>query len=181
MDVLHGLLTSIPTFWGPTELTQISRLYIDHHATSEAPLMTLMKTVAKRAPTAVLISALADIWPSLQASPHTVRLLYLPLRYSCVLRFVAGSPGRIFRASQTMLARRIPTFSSGEHSAVIQYLPPSIRRRRDRHAQKRGDSNLIHRQHLLIFSGRGSSDISIHRACCQAERSFIPASVPQAV
>ncbi|KAJ7740997.1 hypothetical protein B0H14DRAFT_3515417 [Mycena olivaceomarginata] len=85
LDVLHGLLTSIPTFWGPTELTQISRLYIDHHATSEAPLMTLMKTVAKRAPTAVLISALADIWPSLQASPHTDRLVgYFELLKRCL-------------------------------------------------------------------------------------------------
>ncbi|KAF7326662.1 U3 small nucleolar RNA-associated protein 10 [Mycena venus] len=73
LNVLHGLLTSIPTFWGPAELTQVSKLYIDHHASSEAPLTTLMKTVAKRAPTAMLISALADMWPSLQVSPQTDR------------------------------------------------------------------------------------------------------------
>ncbi|KAJ6578862.1 hypothetical protein DFH09DRAFT_980162 [Mycena vulgaris] len=75
LNVLHGLLTSIPTFWGPAELTQVSKLYVDHYASSAAPLTSLMKTVAKRAPTAVLISALVDMWPSLQASPQTDRLI----------------------------------------------------------------------------------------------------------
>ncbi|KAJ7701560.1 hypothetical protein B0H17DRAFT_1195339 [Mycena rosella] len=75
LNVLHGLLTSIPTFWGPAELTQVCKLYIDHYSSSAAPLTSLMKTVAKRAPTGVLISALADMWPSLQASPQTDRLV----------------------------------------------------------------------------------------------------------
>ncbi|KAF8192665.1 hypothetical protein K438DRAFT_2017867 [Mycena galopus ATCC 62051] len=85
LNVLHGLLTSIPTFWGPAELTQVSKLYIEHHASSETPLTTLMKTVAKRAPTGVLISALADMWPSLQASPHLNRLIgYFELLKRCL-------------------------------------------------------------------------------------------------
>ncbi|KAJ7456907.1 hypothetical protein FB451DRAFT_1275210 [Mycena latifolia] len=74
LNVLHGLLTSIPTFWGPAELTQVCKLYIDHYTSSTAPLTSLMKTVAKRAPTAVLITALTEMWPSLRASPQTDRL-----------------------------------------------------------------------------------------------------------
>ncbi|KAF7373573.1 U3 small nucleolar RNA-associated protein 10 [Mycena sanguinolenta] len=77
LNVIHGLLTSIPTFWGPAELTQVSKLYIEHHASSDAPLTTLMKTVAKRAPTGVLISALVDMWPSLQTSPQTENIRQL--------------------------------------------------------------------------------------------------------
>ncbi|KAJ7756261.1 hypothetical protein B0H16DRAFT_696293 [Mycena metata] len=85
LNVLHGLLTSIPTFWGPAELTQVSKLYIDHYASSEAPLTTLMKTVAKRAPTGVLITALSEMWPSLQATPHTDRLVgYFDLLKRCL-------------------------------------------------------------------------------------------------
>ncbi|KAJ7042839.1 hypothetical protein C8F04DRAFT_1251651 [Mycena alexandri] len=85
LNVLHGLLTSIPTFWGPAELTQVSRLYIDHYASSEAPLTTLMKSVAKRAPTGVLITALSEMWPSLQATPHTDRLVgYFDLLKRCL-------------------------------------------------------------------------------------------------
>lgn len=117
LNVLHGLLTAIPTFWGPAELTQVSKLYIDHYASSEVPLTPLMKTVAKRAPTAVLIKALADMWPSLQATPHTVRF-----PRGCVmviLIFRVGSSGRLFRPSQTMFARRIAACSSGEHPSVV--------------------------------------------------------------
>ncbi|KAJ7630018.1 hypothetical protein DFH06DRAFT_704991 [Mycena polygramma] len=85
LNVLHGLLTGIPTFWGPAELTQVSKLYIDLYASSEAPLTTLMKTVAKRAPTAVLISALTDMWPSVQSTPHMDRLIgYFDLLKRCL-------------------------------------------------------------------------------------------------
>ncbi|KAJ7146113.1 hypothetical protein C8R44DRAFT_600928 [Mycena epipterygia] len=85
LNVLHGLLTSIPTFWGPAELTQVSKLYVEHYASSVVPLTSLMKTVAKRAPTGVLISALADIWPSLQASPDADRLIgYFDLLKRCL-------------------------------------------------------------------------------------------------
>ncbi|KAJ7607399.1 hypothetical protein FB45DRAFT_1135460 [Roridomyces roridus] len=75
LSVLNGLLTSIPTFWGPAELTQVSKLYIDRYTSSAVPLLPLMKTVAKRAPTAVLITALADMWPTLKASPNEDRLV----------------------------------------------------------------------------------------------------------
>ncbi|KAJ7452113.1 hypothetical protein B0H11DRAFT_1742292 [Mycena galericulata] len=85
LSVLHGLLTSIPTFWGPAELTQVSKLYIDHHASSPTPLMPLMKTVTKRAPTAVLITALAEMWPSLQATPYLDRLVgYFDILKRCL-------------------------------------------------------------------------------------------------
>ncbi|KAJ7079966.1 hypothetical protein B0H15DRAFT_1025307 [Mycena belliarum] len=74
LNVLHGLLTSIPTFWGPAELTQICKLYIDRYTSSAIPLASLLKVVTKQAPTAVLLTALADMWPALEASPQTDRL-----------------------------------------------------------------------------------------------------------
>ncbi|KAG6909155.1 hypothetical protein DXG01_001782 [Tephrocybe rancida] len=53
-SVLHGLLISIPTFWGPGEITQIIMLYVEHcTSTSNSPsqtMLSLMKALAKRAP-----------------------------------------------------------------------------------------------------------------------------------
>ncbi|KAJ6619037.1 hypothetical protein B0H10DRAFT_1194701 [Mycena sp. CBHHK59/15] len=93
LNVLHGLLMSIPTFWGPAELTQVSKLYIDHYSTSAALLTSLMKNVTKRAPTAVLLSALSDMWPSLQATPHTVYIFAHVLLYSLIPRCRTGLSG----------------------------------------------------------------------------------------
>ncbi|KAK7055439.1 U3 small nucleolar RNA-associated protein 10 [Favolaschia claudopus] len=85
LNVLHGLLTSIPTFWGPAELTQVLKLCVDHRTSSQTPLTGLMKMVSKRAPTATIISALTDLWPSLQESPHTERLVrYFELLRRCL-------------------------------------------------------------------------------------------------
>ncbi|KAJ7178741.1 armadillo-type protein [Mycena crocata] len=85
LNVLHGLLTSIPTFWGPAELTQVSKLYVEHYASSATPLTPLLKMVTKRAPTGVLLSALADMWPVIQASPETERLIgYFDLLKRCL-------------------------------------------------------------------------------------------------
>ncbi|KAJ7222324.1 hypothetical protein GGX14DRAFT_663256 [Mycena pura] len=83
-SVLHGLLTSIPTFWGAADLAQVAKLCIDRYATSTTPLTSLMKTIAKRAPTSMLISALADLWPSLQASPHGRLVGYFDLLKRCL-------------------------------------------------------------------------------------------------
>ncbi|KAJ7270708.1 hypothetical protein B0H12DRAFT_1229192 [Mycena haematopus] len=86
-----AVLASLSVKLGPRlipffrELTQVSKLYIEHHASSDAPLTTLMKTIAKRAPTGVLISALADMWPLLQTSPHTDHLIgYFELLKRCL-------------------------------------------------------------------------------------------------
>ncbi|KAF7321073.1 U3 small nucleolar RNA-associated protein 10 [Mycena chlorophos] len=82
LEVLHGLLTSIPKFWSPAELVQVSRLYIDKHTT---PLAGLMKAIAKRVQTAVLLSALAELWPSVLAAPETTRVVgYFDLLKRCL-------------------------------------------------------------------------------------------------
>ncbi|KAL0952425.1 hypothetical protein HGRIS_006698 [Hohenbuehelia grisea] len=67
MDTLRTLLTTIPTFWGTPEFSQVVDLYISqcstsaHQATVMAPLL---KSMAKRAPSSTLLSALSDMWPS---------------------------------------------------------------------------------------------------------------------
>ncbi|KAF8064012.1 hypothetical protein FPV67DRAFT_198389 [Lyophyllum atratum] len=77
--VLHGLLSSVPTFWGSAEITQVVTLYVDYRAstTSSPPsaMLSLMKAVAKRAPTNVLLPALIDMWPSLKDSPQMERFV----------------------------------------------------------------------------------------------------------
>lgn len=76
-SVLHGLLVSIPTFWGAVELTQAIILYIDHCASTSnkpsAPMLSLMKSVAKRTPTKALLSAMIEMWSSFKVSPQMVR------------------------------------------------------------------------------------------------------------
>ena len=76
LGVLHGLLTSIPTFWGVGEITQVVKLYLDHYAsmssTPSSAMPTLMKAIAKRAPTKVLVPAVYEMWPSLKTSLQMV-------------------------------------------------------------------------------------------------------------
>ncbi|KAF7297329.1 U3 small nucleolar RNA-associated protein 10 [Mycena indigotica] len=73
LEVFHGLLTSIPKFWSTAELGLVLRLYIDKHTSSS--LSAFMKTVTKRAPTPVLLTALSELWPSVQSDPHIDRVV----------------------------------------------------------------------------------------------------------
>ncbi|KAF7307826.1 U3 small nucleolar RNA-associated protein 10 [Mycena kentingensis (nom. inval.)] len=75
LEVLHGLLKSIPKFWSATELSLVSKLYIDKHASSTAPLSPLMKAVAKRASTQTILTALAEIWPAVLSAPESDRVV----------------------------------------------------------------------------------------------------------
>ncbi|KAF8154101.1 hypothetical protein B0H34DRAFT_800000 [Crassisporium funariophilum] len=76
--ILQGLLNTIPTFWGSSEVTQIVFLYMDQStstSTSISPVMaSVMKSVAKKTPTKVLLPTLLDMWPSLQTSRHMTRI-----------------------------------------------------------------------------------------------------------
>ncbi|KAH0579639.1 hypothetical protein H2248_002488 [Termitomyces sp. 'cryptogamus'] len=75
--VLHGLLISIPTFWGTREVTQIITLYVDHCVSTSnsayPAMLSLVKALAKRAPSNVLLPALIDLWTSFTASLRTVK------------------------------------------------------------------------------------------------------------
>lgn len=77
-----GLLSSIPSFWGIAELEQIVTLYLDHCATTSSPssalMPSLMKSVARRVPTKVLLPAMIELWPSVKASRELVCLISLP-------------------------------------------------------------------------------------------------------
>ncbi|KAG6868785.1 hypothetical protein C0993_010712 [Termitomyces sp. T159_Od127] len=78
-SILRGLLVSIPTFWGAREATQIITLYMDHCAsTSNSPspvMLGLVKSLAKRAPSSVLLLALFDLWASFTASLRMERFV----------------------------------------------------------------------------------------------------------
>ncbi|KAJ7054756.1 hypothetical protein C8F01DRAFT_1162846 [Mycena amicta] len=85
LEVLHGLLTAIPKFWSSAELMQVSKLYIDKYTSSAAPLASLMKAVAKRAPTSILLAALFELWPSVQSAPEPSRVVgYFDLLKRCL-------------------------------------------------------------------------------------------------
>ncbi|KAG5644278.1 hypothetical protein DXG03_008763 [Asterophora parasitica] len=77
--VLHGLLSSIPTFWGATEISQVATLCVDHCASpSNSPspaILSLTKAIAKRAPSNVLLPALIDLWTSFDGSPRIERFV----------------------------------------------------------------------------------------------------------
>lgn len=75
-SILHGLLLSIPTFWGSKELAQVIMLYTEQSLSSPNTSLTLMlslvKTIAKKVPSKVLLPAMVDIWPTIQVAPQSV-------------------------------------------------------------------------------------------------------------
>jgi hypothetical protein len=74
VNVLHGLLTSIPTFWGGGELEQVIKLCIEHSSSAPAASMTnLTKAMAKKAPPKVLLPTISTVWP--MVSLQSVRCL----------------------------------------------------------------------------------------------------------
>ncbi|KAJ3806976.1 armadillo-type protein [Lentinula aff. lateritia] len=82
VQLLHDLLTAIPTFWSTTELTHVIKLYLDHcgdGATAKSPAVqavsNFMRFLAKKAPSKVLVPTLCDIWRSLQIAPNAGALV----------------------------------------------------------------------------------------------------------
>jgi hypothetical protein len=78
LNVLHGMLISIPTFWGSEELSKIIILHTDHYSKKNPPaaLVSLMKAIAKRAPANVLIPTLCDMWYYTERSPRLVSFFF---------------------------------------------------------------------------------------------------------
>jgi len=75
-SILHGLLTSIPTFWGSGEVTQVVFLYMDLSPSQSKPLVSalrsLSKSLAKRIPAKVLLPTLSDMWKPSQSFSQLV-------------------------------------------------------------------------------------------------------------
>ena len=75
---LHGLLASIPNFWSSSEFLQVITLYLDVCGSAPksqlAPLSSLIKTVAKKAPSKLLLATLCDTWTSLNAEVSILNL-----------------------------------------------------------------------------------------------------------
>ncbi|KAI0092311.1 armadillo-type protein [Irpex rosettiformis] len=69
INVLHALLTTIPSFWSGGDFLLIVELYLkQHEAGSQNQLSTFVKTLAKRAPTKVLLPTMCDLWTRLAAN-----------------------------------------------------------------------------------------------------------------
>ncbi|CCM00706.1 uncharacterized protein FIBRA_02746 [Fibroporia radiculosa] len=72
LNALQSLLTSVPTFWGEKDLVQVIDLYIEFRTASSKAESTFLepvvKTMANRVPSTVLLPALGGIWTSLNAS-----------------------------------------------------------------------------------------------------------------
>jgi U3 small nucleolar RNA-associated protein 10 len=75
-SILHGLLSSIPTFWGAGELNQAVTLYIDHCVTTvntpSSPMSSLMKAITKRASPTILLPMMVEMWATIKVAPQLV-------------------------------------------------------------------------------------------------------------
>jgi U3 small nucleolar RNA-associated protein 10 len=67
LKVLQGLLSTIPSFWTKDDINLVVNLYLLHDVASETSVMTnLVKAIAKRVPSSVLIPTLCDTWKRLK-------------------------------------------------------------------------------------------------------------------
>ena len=72
LRVLQALLSTIPSFWTADDINLVVDLYLLHDVATETMVMAnLVKTVAKRVPSSVLIPTLCDTWKRLKESPTT--------------------------------------------------------------------------------------------------------------
>ncbi|KAF9078300.1 armadillo-type protein [Rhodocollybia butyracea] len=73
VQLLHHLLASIPTFWSATEVTHITKLYLELCVSSGKPpveISNLMRSISKKAPSKILLPTLCDLWRSLEIVPN---------------------------------------------------------------------------------------------------------------
>ncbi|KAF8630264.1 hypothetical protein AX17_005450 [Amanita inopinata Kibby_2008] len=70
--ILHSLLVSVPTFWGPKEFNQVVNMFTKHRPTTSNGLSQAMsglaKALTKRAPSKILLSCLIEMWTTYKAS-----------------------------------------------------------------------------------------------------------------
>lgn len=78
VDILQGLLSSIPKFWSKAELTQVLNAYFESSssvARNHTPQMSaLIKVVAKKAPAKVLVPLMCEMWSDTAAGDDNVSL-----------------------------------------------------------------------------------------------------------
>lgn len=72
LRVLQGLLSAIPSFWTAEDINLVVDLYLLHDVATETFVMAnLVKAVAKRVPSSVLVPTLCDTWKRLKVSSAT--------------------------------------------------------------------------------------------------------------
>lgn len=83
LRVLQGLLSIVPSFWTADDINLVVGLYLLHDVATEASVMgNLVKAVAKRVPSSVLIPTLCDTWKRLKDSlaPKPLGAFYFLLK-----------------------------------------------------------------------------------------------------
>ncbi|TRM63291.1 hypothetical protein BD626DRAFT_496170 [Schizophyllum amplum] len=71
VSVLQGLLSSIPTFWSPHEISAVVTLVLDRSGTSSS--IVLGKAVVKRLPAKSLVAALLELWDTVSTNADQLR------------------------------------------------------------------------------------------------------------
>ncbi|KAI0070967.1 hypothetical protein K474DRAFT_1669523 [Panus rudis PR-1116 ss-1] len=95
IGVLHALLSSIPKFWGNAELLQVVDLYLESGSSvsqSYVPQMTtLIRALAKKAPSKTLLPLLCEKWNSLTGNGE-LSLDKLSSYFSVFKRAIRAAP-----------------------------------------------------------------------------------------
>jgi U3 small nucleolar RNA-associated protein 10 len=68
ISTLQGLVSTLPAFYGAAELSSIVKLHLEYSATLSGPMTGLMKAIAKKIPSNMLLLVLCDLWPNLEKS-----------------------------------------------------------------------------------------------------------------
>ncbi|CAA7262090.1 unnamed protein product [Cyclocybe aegerita] len=78
LAILHGLLTTIPTFWGSGDVTEVVFLYMDKFSFVPTPLSlalsNLTKALTKRTPSQTVLPAVFEIWTRLLTSKNLTQI-----------------------------------------------------------------------------------------------------------
>jgi len=72
ISTLQGLVSTLPAFYGAAELSSIVKLHLEYSATLSGPMTGLMKAIAKKIPSNMLLLVLCDLWPNLEKSQKKV-------------------------------------------------------------------------------------------------------------
>lgn len=70
---LQGLVSTLPAFCGAAELRDIVKLHLEYSVTLNGLMTGLMKAIAKKIPSNMLLPVLCDLWPNLEKSQKKAR------------------------------------------------------------------------------------------------------------
>ncbi|KAJ3515006.1 hypothetical protein NLJ89_g2035 [Agrocybe chaxingu] len=78
LEILHGLLTTIPTFWGSGDVAEVVFLYMDQFSfvptSLSLALSNLTKALTKRTPAKTVVPAVFEIWNRLATSKNLTQI-----------------------------------------------------------------------------------------------------------